>query len=454
MAFVIAISKITRVPRAYNVPNVIDLALVEGDLEPFVVSSSSMIVDNLMEHNTKKQIISACDEVGLKVKRKSDKIDLASQLASKLVEGLIPEEKNDDKDKKDKKSPPKNEVVAKVLSALLAFSLEGDKEDFFDFVEKQAEVIKTDDGNEVWSKDNEMALQMLQMDGVFENLTNKHLELLDNLMERKSKVLPLETDIKTVLNSLGGGDMVLRLKVVGADNIFQFGYNSSTKFGELFSILQSKGIDVSSPQDNPCFVLKTGAGGSTAMSHEIISDWVGNKGGEMLLTPLMRGGGKQVKKDKAVKVASFKADMSSRAQSINRAVFDNIPHIADVEKRMGQLMDDIEKGNCEKLIGDCLEVLSFQELDLLSNEFEKSQGSADSRLLKVAPMLLGGGVKRLADLNGTLTNVVCMSQTLVLMAFNKAMSENKDYSLKSFRRKLEQEKFKKLGAETQSMNDL
>ena len=90
MAFIVAINRKAGIPRAYNIPTVIELAVADAseNLEPYLVSDASRVVENVMEHNSKDELIENCGKIGLATNPDMNKLDIATLLADKLVEGL------------------------------------------------------------------------------------------------------------------------------------------------------------------------------------------------------------------------------------------------------------------------------------------------------------------------------------------------------------------------------
>ena len=77
------------VPRTYDVPPTVNITTnVQLELEPYILSDPSYIVERLMGSQIKNEILASARLLGLGVKNKSSKLEIATALATKLVEGL------------------------------------------------------------------------------------------------------------------------------------------------------------------------------------------------------------------------------------------------------------------------------------------------------------------------------------------------------------------------------
>ena len=396
-----------------------------------------------MEQHTKATIIDCSQKAGLKVKAKTPKLELATQLADKLTEGLIPDERNDDQ----RQAEDEYDKKAALISMVLTRSIQGDdKASFTDFIKMNATTSTASDGKESWTKENQFALEVLQIDEIQSHLLDEHLEIRQNLIEHKARIMPVDTDFETYLNDTTG-KVILKVVFANAFNYFIFGFKGDTKFGELFEALQSKGVDVGSPPEQPAFVLKNKGGKSSAFAHEIISDWTsGGDADAMELVPLLHGGGKSVKKIDKGKMIVLKTNVSPKASSIDKAPLSTLPIAQTLEQELSSLMSRVEQGGCVGIIDNLIANLSYDDTVKTLEELKNANGCADYRVSKISSLLLGQNVQQVAQLKSSLSNVLDLSEHVMQLAFYKAMEEDNTFSMRIFKKKLEEAKFKKLGA--------
>ena len=113
--------------------------------------------------------------------------------------------------------------MASILTCLLDSNLDGDKEYFIDFEKIRILPIIFD------NKKLKLILEILRLDCIFSQFNDEHLEIREQLKERKSKIAPVEFDMLIVLNQISGKS-VLNIKMVNIDIFSYFDYLGSTKF--------------------------------------------------------------------------------------------------------------------------------------------------------------------------------------------------------------------------------
>ena len=375
MATIFAISRRTNIPRAYDVPSFVDLN-ANPDLEPYVISDKNHIIGSLMENQTKKDMLVIFETCGIPIRgtSKKTKEELASIIADKFTEGLVPNEEPRAQPNIGVVTLDGEDAISTFTAMILAQSLKdgGDQAIFKKFIQN---CIDEGVGNPEWLENDAYALELLEVardhtDGFMDTQYHQLLEKkarADALNEPEDQPASSKDEVGKVknvpLNDLATHSFKVRIKVVGSEKSFVFGFDSNTHFSELFEPLSAIGINVGNPIDEPS------AGGiSSAMGHEIVSDWV-NDGGSFDLVPLLQGGGKKgVRQNQMKKVAISSTEVKNKAMELAKSVMSStratVGDLADLEKTVNQfwtdadtsgikafenLIKELDKSNLEKL---------------------------------------------------------------------------------------------------------
>lgn len=216
---------------------------------------------------------------------------------------------------------------------------------------------------------------------------------------------------------------------------YLYWYDGSARFEHLFELLRENGIDVGGLRDDPppSYILKGSR--STAMRHEIVSDWGFNAVG-FGIVPYLAGGGKDVKKTEMKnafvkqqkKIASDNLLQSTRAKSsyVKAEAINMFPQYHELT---GMVDDMVTKASIsgsqglEAVITGCSSIESLQEaLQILDTKVARTN-SIDHRVRLCGKHLMGEPMKNAVETQKSMETIIDVAQTAFLHVFMKCSAE-------------------------------
>ena len=166
----------------------------------------------------------------------------------------------------------------------------------------------------------------------------------------------------------------------------------------------------------------------------------------------LRGGGKSAKqtilKDREnrinAKMTLFKQSISESAQNVSATCKESLSCIGDLEQQISK-WGIMAESNAAEALQDmayaCDGAILTQLLDSMN---ASGSGTAESKVKQFGNLLLGEPMTKVIEFQGSLNSAVDASSSMVSYIFAKACSENKGFTIKSFKTMLENvQQFKK-----------
>eukprot|EP00438_Fugacium_kawagutii_P015007 Skav227505 [mRNA] locus=scaffold282:238687:240099:+ [translate_table: standard] len=448
MATIFAINKHTNIPRAYDVPAFIDLN-ANPDLDPYVISDKSHIIGSLMENQTKKDMLELFEKFGIPLRgtSKKSKEELATIIANKLTEGLVPNEEP---------SQPSGfitldskEAIARFSAMILTESLTGggDQEVVKNFIQS---CIDQGADKEEWLRSDGCALELIEASREVSEgfMTAQYDQLLEKQAKAEASNQPEDEPASSkdevgkfknvALNNLDDHPYKVKINVIGSEKSFVFGFSASTHFSEMFQSLIDLGVNVGDQQNEPEFVLKNSGGGtSSAMGHEIVSNWT-SSGGSFDLVPLLQGGGKKgIKQQKQKKVFIASVDVKKKAVELAKSVMPStrttIGELAELEKSVNQFWADADI-NCITAIENRIKELDKAGMENLQRAISTDAGGdTEFKLRQMSYIIFGKPIVNVKKLHEDLEKTISACELAVKSVFMKGQDDGGEMSMKKLR---------------------
>eukprot|EP00438_Fugacium_kawagutii_P010485 Skav205478 [mRNA] locus=scaffold830:239538:240893:+ [translate_table: standard] len=430
MAFIFAISKHTGIPRAYDVPSSVALT---GDLElePYMTSDKSKIIGSLMQNQTKKDMLGYFESFGIPIRgtSKKSKEELATMIADKCVENLVPNE--EEQPSMQVIDLTNNEAVSSLTALILSRALGngGDINVFKDFVET---LVRNDDPHM-----NDYAMELLE---VAREVHPHFMEVeYQALLEKKGVGAEPEDEPSPptfakdfALNDLAKKKFTTTIRVIGKDNTFIYGFDPDTHFDDLFATLRNHGIDAGAPRDGYNLVVKNDRG-SFAQDMDVVSDWTTDKG-NLELTPSLQGGGKKTTKYQK-KVSTGHADVKKKAteigQSVNSSTRAVVSDLAELEKVVGQFWADADV-NVMKAFENRFSSLDKKDMEnILKVISADAGGDTEFKLRQMSHILFGAPIVNVKTFAEDLDKTISVCELAVKSVYLKGQDDMKMKTLRA-----------------------
>eukprot|EP00435_Cladocopium_sp_Y103_P006311 s5805_g2.t1 len=211
---------------------------------------------------------------------------------------------------------------------------------------------------------------------------------------------------------------------------FFFRYGDQEKAKHLCQALSDYGINCG---DGYVFKLYYKAGGSVVQDYEPLFASFGTSPEFFLSVSFLGGAPKKGVQKKQLKREEAKNNAVEAVKSVVGTSVVNLPCVKEVEATIGAFMSKVEENVSEAFKG-IFQNHSIEDLvKLLSAMDETSGGSAEQRLRKISPLLVGASAMHVMEGIDQLSKVKLSFEASLIWGFYAGASENPHFNLKSIR---------------------
>lgn len=444
------------IPRAYDVPATVNITTnVQLDLEPYLVSDPSYIVEKVMSTQTKNQILDTVRLMGLSVRNKSSKLEIATALATSLVAGLEYVEVKEDEPSSSGNID--NDTVVSKIDKL-------DKIDTLFITKWIVNKSRNETGECERVSATAEAMNKNELLEIIKGCENKTVEELNDLMyslflKDQTKALSLEgEDINLVKDgkkahghfhlAVQGMGLTLRLKVV---------YDNTTKGSDMIDVLVER-YDL----DKNAFEFKygTGEGASVIRDFDCLCSYMAGETPTVYVMPKIKGGAKnQDVKNKIVRSVVGKTNI--KKTELYKMVIQQFRGRYTPSSKL-TTFDFVQEGIgkvgvfCQSSDVDAKKALidTIAGLDLasLQGAFEATASSAggttEQKVKKMSTFLFGQPFADAMEAKTTIDGMLEGAELAILSAFFQAQEQG--FKLADLREEIKNKMERKIGAEEAS----